>query len=579
MLKSLTAISDPGSLQVRRYARCFIALITGCLTLLYITVYSQGRRVDSLREILKTSGLPDSQKIRHLNQLAFWLNRDSTNEALVYSNEAYLLSLKTNNQPAQIASLLNLSEGYLYNDSYEQALEYGFAALDLSKTLKSDPDIANAYTNLGWIFYDTENGNFALQYHRDALALHRKLGNRNREATSLNAIGLVFQLKNEYDSARKYFDQSLQMARAENIPGTISAAYNNIGICENARGRYKDAVNFFRKALEIDSLRNHTPLSQAETLNQMAYSLLMLKNYQEAEAMLKRSRSMIESATSNTKKEKILDNLSISSQLYRALGNYRQAFTDLQEYTNVRNQILTRSKSDAIAALKTKKETQEKETEIRELAAEKQLRSFQRNVLALCIVLIIIIGILFYSKLKQKQKKEKELEEIKQALIRKDLDNTLLEKASLQDKLKYKDAELKNYALFISQRNEMVRSFIEDLSDLKLEGEGKKESFIRFNKMIQKFQHDLDINKDAQDFNLSVDEIHKDFFFNLLQKFPELTENERRLCAQIRLNLSIKDIASLNNISVKSAEMARYRLRKQFNLEHGDNLNEFLKQF
>jgi tetratricopeptide (TPR) repeat protein len=565
---------DPDSL----YKRLFIAIFTGCFCLLSVA-YPQAGKIDSLRNLLKNSSLPDSQKIRHLNQLALWLNRDSTNEALVYANEAYLLALKTGNQPAQIASLLNLSEGYLYNDSYEQSLEYGFAALDLSRNLKSDPDIANAYTNLGWIFYDTENGNFSLQYHRDAWALYHKISNRSKEATSLNAIGLVFQLKNEYDSARKYFDQSLQMAQSENIPGTVSAAYNNIGICENARGRYKEAVSFFQKALEIDAHQQHAPLSQAETLNQLAYSLVMLKDYREAEAMLKRSRLLIESASSNSKKEKLLDNLNISSQLYQALGNYQQAFTDLQEYTNVRNQILTRSKSDAIAALKTKKETQEKETEIRELAAEKQLRSFQRNVLALCIVLIIIIGLLFYSKLKQKQRKEKELEEIKQALIRKDLDNTLLEKAALQDKLKYKDSELKNYALFISQRNELVRSFIEDLSDLKLEGEGKKESLTSFNKMIQKFQRDLDINKEAQDFNLSVDEIHKDFFFNLLQKYPELTENERRLCAQIRLNLSIKDIASLNNISVKSAEMARYRLRKQFNLEHGDNLNEFLKQF
>ncbi|HVK47560.1 MAG TPA: tetratricopeptide repeat protein [Pseudobacter sp.] len=576
MLNRTAAIPDR-PFHKRALLSRLIAFITGLL-LISAIAFPQARKIDSLRELIHNTGLPDSQKISHLNQLAAALNPDSTNEALVYANEAYLLALKTSNTSAQFHALLNLSEGYLYNDSYEQSLEYGFTALDLSRQLKSDPDIADAYTNLGWIFYDTENGNFSLQYHRDALDIYHTIGNRVKEAVALNAIGLVFQLKNEYDSARKYFDKSLQMAIKENIPGTISAAYNNIGICENARGRYQDAVTFFKRALDLETARN-ARLSQAETLNQLAYSWVMLKNYPEAEALLAQSRTLIENASSNSKKEKLLDNLSISSQLYQALGNYPRAFADLQEYTRVRNQIITRSKSDAVAALKSKKETQEKETEIKELAAEKQLRSFQRNVLALCIVLILIIGLLFYSKLKQKQRKEKELEEIKQALIRKDLDNTLLEKAALQDKLKYKDAELKNYALYISQRNELVRSFIDDLSAQKQESEGKKEELTRFNKMIQKFQHDLDINKEAQDFNMSVDEIHKDFFFNLLQKYPELTENERRLCAQIRLNLSIKDIASLNNISVKSAEMARYRLRKQFSLEHGDNLNDFLKQF
>lgn len=554
-------------------ALCRITALTFGLLLSAVIAFPQGR-TDSLRKLLNST-LPDSQKIRRLNQLATWLNRDSTNEALVLANEAYLLALKTGDKQSQIHSLLNLSEGYLYNDSYEQALEYGLAALDLSRALNNEANLAASYTNLGWIFYDTENLNFALQYHKDAYVLYKKESNKAKEAVSLNAIGLVFQTKNDYDSARKYFDQSLRLALDENLPGVSSAAYNNIGICENARGRHTEAVEFFKKALELETVLNG-PLSQAETLNQMAYSYLMLKQYPQAEALLKQSRTLIEGASSNTKKEKLLDNLNTSSQLYQALGDYKRAYADLQEYTEIRNHIITRSKSDAVAALKTKKETQEKETELRELAAEKQLRVFQRNVLALCIVLILIIGLLFYSKMKQKQRKEKELEEIKQALIRKDLDNTLLEKAALQDKLKYKDAELKNYALFISQRNELVRSFIEDLGALKLEGEGKKD---RFNKMIHKFQHDLDINKEAQDFNLSVDEIHKDFFFNLLQKYPELTENERRLCAQIRLNLSIKDIASLNNISVKSAEMARYRLRKQFNLEHGDNLNDFLKQF
>src|SRR5690606_1354144 len=154
------------------------------------------------------------------------------------------------------------------------------------------------------------------------------------------------------------------------------------------------------------------------------------------------------------------------------------------------------------------------------------------------------------------------------ALIKQELEGALLEKEALNNKLEFRDNDLKNYALYISQRNDMIRQFIDELIALDIHSDAKKENIARFNKMVNKFQHDLDINKDAQDFNLSVNEVHKDFFFNLLRQFPNLTENERRLCAQIRLNLSIKDIASLNNISVKSVEMARYRLRKAFSLEH-----------
>ena len=547
-----------------------------CL-LISVTLSAQ-LNIDSLKKILAGTTLQDSHRIKTLNILAEQLNPDHTNEALVYANEAYLLALKSGNKSQQITALLNLSEGYLYNDSYEQALEYAYLALDLARSVNSRIEIANCHTNLGWIFYDTENPTYSQQSHRQALELYREIGELGKVALSLNAIGLVFQMKNQYDSANVYFEEALSLALKGNAPATTGAAYNNIGICENAQGRYRDAINWFTKSLQIHaSLKN--PLSEAETLNQMAYSYLMLKDYPETERLLQQSRALIQIASSNTKKEKLLDNLSISSSLYEALGDYKKAFANLQEYTQVRNQIITRNKSDAVAALKSKKETLEKETEIRELASLQRLRSFQRNILAAGIVLILIIGFLLYRQMKQKRKKEREIEEVRQALIKKELDNTLLEKEALHNKLNYKDAELKNYALYISQRNELVRGFIDNLTELKLEGELKKESLGKFNKMISKFQHDLDINKEAQDFNLSVDEIHKDFFFNLLQKYPDLTENERRLCAQIRLNLSIKDIASINNISVKSAEMARYRLRKHFNMAPGDNLNEFLRSF
>ena len=53
---------------------------------------------------------------------------------------------------------------------------------------------------------------------------------------------------------------------------------------------------------------------------------------------------------------------------------------------------------------------------------------------------------------------------------------------------------------------------------------------------------------------------------------PKLTPNDLRLCAYLRLNLSSKEIASLLNISSKSVEIKRYRLRKRMNLEHETNI-------
>ena len=54
---------------------------------------------------------------------------------------------------------------------------------------------------------------------------------------------------------------------------------------------------------------------------------------------------------------------------------------------------------------------------------------------------------------------------------------------------------------------------------------------------------------------------------------------ERMLCAYIQMNLLSKEIAPLLNISVRSVELARYRLRKKLRLSEGENLAEFLQRF
>ena len=58
----------------------------------------------------------------------------------------------------------------------------------------------------------------------------------------------------------------------------------------------------------------------------------------------------------------------------------------------------------------------------------------------------------------------------------------------------------------------------------------------------------------------------KDFIKKLKSIHPNLTPNDLRLCAYLRLNLSSKEIAPLLNISPRSVEVKRYRLRKKMEL-------------
>jgi tetratricopeptide (TPR) repeat protein len=533
---------------------------------------------DSIRRELAKAGDDDvARRVHLLNLLADLLNKDSTNQALEYAHEAYLLTLDNKIPDQKGKALFNLASGYLYNDFYDQALQYAYDALKIFDTLQMKEEVADTYALLGWIYYDAQDLDLTLRYHHKAFDLFRQLGNAEKCNTLLNAFGLVYEQKGENKKAQDYFKQALSGALHQKDSHLLAAIYNNLGICENSNANYPAAIDYFRAALNVPGNFREDPLVSAETINQMAYSYLKLHQYPRSAALLDSARVLIDHSTSNTKKEKLLDNFSIYSRLNEAQGDYRQALDNLRQSIDIRDSLLSAGKTNALLSLTLKQETQQKEDQINTLSAEKQLRSLQLKALIVGIGLILIIGVLIIGRLRVHQRKEKEIAGIRQALIAKELENAVLEKEALESKLEFKHAEMKNYALFISQRNEFVRHFIEQLSVI--EKTTSPDTASRLAKLIHQFQYDLEINKDTEEFNVNVDAAYKDFFYNLLNRYPDLTENERRLCAQVRLNLSIKEIASLNNISVKSAEMARYRLRKQFNLQQGDSLNDFLKNF
>lgn len=72
--------------------------------------------------------------------------------------------------------------------------------------------------------------------------------------------------------------------------------------------------------------------------------------------------------------------------------------------------------------------------------------------------------------------------------------------------------------------------------------------------------------KEWADFNVQFESINKNFYARIRQAYPDISPNDLKICALIKLNLSIKEMAGILNISPDSVKTARYRLRKNFSL-------------
>lgn len=162
-------------------------------------------------------------------------------------------------------------------------------------------------------------------------------------------------------------------------------------------------------------------------------------------------------------------------------------------------------------------------------------------------------------------KKEKELEE-------KRMKEGLLTKAN----------ELATSTMNLLRKNE-------ELIDIQ-EGLGKVESMVRSGEKPERILVQISGIRDGIDSNIRHDEdwkrfeknfdiVYDEYLTRLGNTFPELTLGDKKLCAYLKMGLSSKEIAPLMNLTFRSVEMTRYRLRKKLCLSRSQNLIDFLQKF
>lgn len=153
-----------------------------------------------------------------------------------------------------------------------------------------------------------------------------------------------------------------------------------------------------------------------------------------------------------------------------------------------------------------------------------------------------------------------------------------LEKEKLEYDLQHKSQEMANLMINFVRKNEMLTEIKHELFKVisTLKGENTKQPkqmlMVVSSKIDSNIQSDEVLKRIEEQFDL----IHNNFMKRLSEKHPDLSTNERMMCAYLKMNLSSKEIAPLLNISLRGVETIRYRLRKKFELERDESLIDYL---
>lgn len=175
----------------------------------------------------------------------------------------------------------------------------------------------------------------------------------------------------------------------------------------------------------------------------------------------------------------------------------------------------------------------------------------------------------YYQKQKEKLIEENNLLlEIKELEIEQEV--MRIRNEQLSQDVDTKNRELAVSTMSLNSKNELLTFIKDDLNKTPDDGNRSIKS------VISTINKNISEGDSWNVFKEAFDTADKDFLKKIKTIHSSLTPNDLRLCAYLRLNLSSKEIAPLLNISVRSVEIKRYRLRKKMELSHEQGLVDYI---
>jgi DNA-binding CsgD family transcriptional regulator/predicted nucleic acid-binding Zn ribbon protein len=267
-------------------------------------------------------------------------------------------------------------------------------------------------------------------------------------------------------------------------------------------------------------------------------------------------------ATDEQSWKRARDAILLLSRANEYAGNYREAFENQKQLNEINGLILNDESLKLIKEFDAKFSLSEKENEIALLNEENKRKTTLYRAQLIIGILILVLTMLairsLYLRVKNKERK---------------LEIERLRKNQLKTEINHKNKQLVSKSLSIVQKKEL-------LNEIQKTAENTDNTSV--SRSLTKISNIVDysdkLDKEWDEFRIYFEEANVGFYSELKSISNELTPNDLKLSALLKLNLSNKEISSLLNITVDGVKKARYRLRKKLNLTKEENLVLFMQE-
>jgi tetratricopeptide (TPR) repeat protein/DNA-binding CsgD family transcriptional regulator len=498
------------------------------------------------------------------------LVKDNENEAFSYFWQAHEKAKKEKNTADNAESLLYLGI-CSYGSSLEKGLQFVTQSLNEFKTLeKTNPEKAligryKCLQLISTIYVRQKKYDEAMQLSEEVVdGLKDKNDTSGALGLAYNSLGSLHELRNEKTEAEEYYALALnEFEKGKNI-AYLPSTYCRLGELAKDKNEKEVSLNYFKKALSLSESSENKQAQVTALVALGKWYLTFGEDMLQAENYFNKARIIAVPLSDKTFEIKTIE----------ALIELKKEQSDFEEVTRLQNQVINIKDSffsfereQIVKSLEVQFDVSEKNRKLELISAEKEVSKLTNYLLITLLGLLLIVFTILYFFLKRINKRDKQLLKTKEELVRLMEEQKQLKEQQFQNDIEHKESQLSAITIQMLEKNELLDEIKTVLN--KKEPTSEKE----IKKLVSKYTIQ---DNNWKDFDNYFESVNKNFYTRLKQKYPEISSNDLKICALIKLNLSIKEMASILNISPDSVKTARHRLRKKLQLTTEENLTDFI---
>ncbi|MDV6166837.1 tetratricopeptide repeat protein [Flavobacterium sp. DG1-102-2] len=515
---------------------------------------------------------------------------------------------------AQCDSILKKGQEATRNKEYVKSLELLTTARTAAEKNRWNKQLFYAINYTAHNYIAMMDYGEALNYCLEAYNLSVKELGPEFEMIALNNIAILYTADKNYKKAREYYKKTYETAKNENYK-SLGIYLINLANVENILENPEQARAYINEAMpnltknwpqsvvaanmilaESDLLEGNTVMARqkAEQLlqqevkdvayNDIAVPLkeIIVKSYFEEsnyDMAAQTARNILAKERNIETRERIFELL---SKIYNKSGKYQLAVACKDSIIDTQHKLNEIKNGRLFENSRVKFEMQDYKNQ---LALKEEKTAAQRKIIysLLAIFIAVLTGIVFIFRQKKliaernqritslELEKEKNDNLLLEKQFRENETNALLEQERLKNEIEARNRKLSAKALFLSDRNQLIEDIITSLAK-----KPKLSKDVSLANHIRDLKSHLKADDEWEDFITHFEELNQGFLNRLKTQHPGLTSNDIRFIAYIYMNLSIKEISSILNITIEACRKRKDRIAHKMELAENISLYNYI---